>query len=51
MILIQNALVLTPSGEARALDVLVDGGSIADVVARGAVKGDGMERVTPLAGP
>ncbi len=45
MILIQNALVLTPSGEARALDVLVDGGSIADVVARGAVKGDGMERV------
>jgi 5-methylthioadenosine/S-adenosylhomocysteine deaminase len=45
MILIQNALVLTPSGEARALDVLVDGGSIADVVSRGAVKGDGMERV------
>src|SRR5687767_14347135 len=45
MMLIQNALVLTPSGEAKALDVLVDGGSIADVVSRGAVKGDGMERV------
>lgn len=49
MILIQNALVLTPSGEAKALDVLVDGGSIADVVARGAVKGDGMERVDAAA--
>ena len=45
MILIQNALVLTPSGEAKALDVLVDGGAIADVVPRGAVKGEGMERV------
>ena len=28
MILIQNALVLTPSGEAKALDVLVDGGGL-----------------------
>ena len=45
MILIRNALVLTASGEAQALDVLVDGGAIADVVPRGAVKGEGMERV------
>jgi 5-methylthioadenosine/S-adenosylhomocysteine deaminase len=45
MILIQNALVLTPSAEPQALDVLVDGGTIADAVPRGTVKGDGMERV------
>ena len=45
MILIQNALVLTPSAEAKALDVLVDKGTIADVVPRGAIKGEGMERV------
>lgn len=45
MILIQNALVLTPLGEAEALDVLIDGGSIADVVRRGSVKGEGMQRV------
>jgi len=35
LILIQNALVLTPSGEGKALDVLVDKGEIADVVPRG----------------
>ena len=45
MILIQNALVLTPSGEAGALDVLVDNGTIADVVPRASIKGEGMERV------
>jgi guanine deaminase len=45
LILIQNALVLTPSGEGKALDVLVDKGEIADVVPRGSVKGEGMERV------
>ena len=45
MILIQNALVLTPSFDARPLDVLIDKGAIADVVARGSVKGEGMERV------
>ena len=45
MILIQNALVLTPLGEAEPLDVLVDGGTIADVVRRGSVKGEGMQRV------
>lgn len=45
MILIQNALVLTPAFEAKALDVLVDGGTIADVVPRGTVKGEGMECV------
>ena len=45
MILIQNALVLTPSFEAKPLDVLVDRDAIADVVPRGSVKGDGMERV------
>jgi len=45
MMLIENALVLTPSGEAQALDVLVDGGTIADVVRRGSMKGEGMQRV------
>jgi 5-methylthioadenosine/S-adenosylhomocysteine deaminase len=45
VILIQNALVLTPSCEAKPLDVLVDGGVVADVVPRGTVKGEGMERV------
>lgn len=45
MILIQNALVVTPSAEPQPLDVLVDGGAIAAVVLRGSVKGDGMERV------
>ena len=45
MILIQNALVLTPSGEGKPLDVVIDGGTIADVVPRGSVKGEGMERV------
>jgi len=45
MILIQNAVVLTPSFEAKPLDVLVDEGTIADVVPRGTVKGEGMERV------
>ena len=45
MMLIQNALVLTPSFEAQPLDVLVDKGTIADVVPRGALKGEGMERV------
>lgn len=45
MILIQNALVLTPTFEAKPLDVLVDGGTIADIVPRGSVKGEGMERV------
>ena len=45
MILIQNALVLTPSGEGKPLDVLVHNGEIADVVPRGTVKGEGMQRV------
>ena len=45
MILIQNALVLTPSGEGKPLDVLIDKGTIADVAPRGSVKGEGMERV------
>lgn len=45
MILIQNALVLTPSAEPQALDVLVDNGTIADVAPRGSIKGEGMERV------
>ena len=45
LILIQNALVLTPSGEGKPLDVLVDRATIADVVPRGTVKGEGMERV------
>ena len=45
MMLIQNALVLTPSFESQPLDVLVDKGAIADVVPRGSVKGEGMECV------
>jgi guanine deaminase len=45
LILIQNALVLTPAYEAKPLDVLVDGGMIADVVPRGTVKGEGMEHI------
>ena len=45
MILLQNALVLTPSGEGKPLDVLVDKGEIADVVPRATLKGEGMERV------
>jgi len=45
MILIQNALVLTPSGEGKPLDVLIDKGTIADVAPRGSIKGEGMERV------
>ena len=45
MILIRNALVLTPGFEAKPLDVLVEGGTIADVVPRGSVKGEGMEVV------
>jgi len=43
--LIQNALVLTPAFEVKPLDVLIDGGSIADVVPRGTVRGESMERV------
>ena len=43
--LIQNALVLTPSFEAKPLDVLIDDGLIADVVPRGAVRSEGMECV------
>jgi 5-methylthioadenosine/S-adenosylhomocysteine deaminase len=45
VILVQNALVLTPAFEAKPLDVLVNGGEIADVVPRGSVKGEGMERI------
>jgi 5-methylthioadenosine/S-adenosylhomocysteine deaminase len=45
LILIQNALVLTPALEGKALDVLVDQGTISDVVPRGSIKGEGMERV------
>jgi guanine deaminase len=45
LILIENALVLTPAFEGKALDVLVEGGTIADVVPRASVKGEGMERV------
>jgi guanine deaminase len=49
VILIQNALVLTPAFEAKALDVLVDQGTIADLVPRGTQIGrdavSGMERV------
>lgn len=43
--LIQNALVLTPAGEAKPLDVLVQGGTIADLAPRGSINGEGMERV------
>ena len=32
MILVENALVLTPSFEAKPLDLLIDKGAIADVV-------------------
>jgi len=45
LILIQNALVLTPSGEGKPLDVIVDKDQIKDVLPRGSVKGEGMERV------
>jgi guanine deaminase len=45
LILIQNALVLTPSFDAKPLDVLVQGGTIADLLPRGSLKGDGMECV------
>jgi 5-methylthioadenosine/S-adenosylhomocysteine deaminase len=45
LILIQNALVLTPSFEAKPLDVVIQGGTIVDVAPRGAVKGEDMERV------
>jgi 5-methylthioadenosine/S-adenosylhomocysteine deaminase len=45
MMLIAGALVLRPGFEAEPLDVLIDSGRIADVVPRGSVKGDGMERV------
>src|SRR5688500_9420039 len=44
MKLIQGALVLRPGTfAAEPLDVLIDGGAIADVVPRGSVKGEGME--------
>jgi guanine deaminase len=39
VILIRNATVLAPSFEAKPLDVLVDGGNIADVVPRGSIAG------------
>jgi 5-methylthioadenosine/S-adenosylhomocysteine deaminase len=46
VILIHGALVLRPNTfAAEALDVVVDGDTIADVVPRGAVQGEGMERV------
>jgi 5-methylthioadenosine/S-adenosylhomocysteine deaminase len=45
LILIENALVLTPALEGKALDVLVDQDTISDVVPRGSIKGEGMERV------
>jgi 5-methylthioadenosine/S-adenosylhomocysteine deaminase len=45
LILIQNALVLTPSGEGKPLDVVIQGGTIADLAPRGTVRGEGMECV------
>ena len=46
MMLISGARVLRPKTfEAEPLDVLVEGDSIADVLPRGAVKGEGMERI------
>jgi guanine deaminase len=45
LILIQNALVLTPAFEGKALDVLVDQDIISDLVPRGSIKGEGMERI------
>ena len=45
MILIHGATVLTPAFEGQALDVLVDQDTISDVVPRGSIKGEGMERV------
>jgi guanine deaminase len=45
MMLIRNARVVTPDGTDAALDVLIEGGTIADVVPRGSVRGDGMECV------
>src|SRR4051812_13467319 len=43
--LIQGAKVLLPSFEAEALDLIVEGDAIKDLVAPGSVKGDGMERI------
>jgi 5-methylthioadenosine/S-adenosylhomocysteine deaminase len=45
LILIQNALVLTPSGEGKPLDVVIQGGTIADLAPRGTVRGEGMDCV------
>ena len=46
MILIHGAKVLRPKTfAAEALDVIVEGDTIKDLVAPGSVKGDGMERV------
>jgi 5-methylthioadenosine/S-adenosylhomocysteine deaminase len=43
--LIQGAKVLRPSFEAEALDLIVEGDTIKDLVAPGSVKGEGMERI------
>src|SRR4051812_2135744 len=43
--LIQGATVLRPSFEAEALDLIVEGDTIKDLVAPGSVKGEGMERI------
>ena len=46
MKIIEGALVLVPgSFNAEALDVLIDGDTIADVVPRGSLSGEGMERI------
>src|SRR3954453_23730315 len=46
MILIHGASVLRPTTfAAEPLDVLVEGDTIQDLVARGSVKGEGMERI------
>ena len=46
MKMIEGALVLRPrTFAAEALDVLIDGDTIADAVPRGSVRGEGMERI------
>ena len=46
MMLIKNPMVLVPGTfAAEALDLLIEGDTIADVVPRGSVKGEGMERI------
>ena len=51
MILVHGARVLRPvTFEAEALDVLIEGDSIADLVPHGQVRGEGMERIDAAKG-